>query len=591
MANEMAQHSPAPVRVSAHEQVRQLGQQVNDMIELLRAQQEIVRQYGMNLPSTSIDALRRARARVEALNTQVISLHSELHQLRGLAETTALINSSLDTSDVLNQVIDKVVQLTGAERGYVVLRNEDSGELEFRVARGLDREALSEDEFIISNTIVERVASTGEPVLTHNALSDPRYQGQQSIVGFALRSILAVPLMVSGTVIGVVYCDNRIRAGLFKDHEMKLLNAFANQAAVAIQNARLFTSLRARLAEISDIRTLMDNVFTSIISGIMTLDSDNVVTAYNAAAEAITGVPAADALGRCLPEALPHLTDAFNQALVQAREAPVELDVVLEAPVWRYWRVKMNPLLNAAGFSEGVAIVLDDLTADKQHEAQLNAAMRYMPVALESMRTVDITTLAGQEREISVVCADVRGFSSFSEGIEPEVCMQVINQYLSRASDSIELFEGVVDKYMGDAVTGLFNTQLNPQRDHALRAVRAAVAMTYDVAELHSYMPGIQQLFYGIGVHTGQAVLGSVGSAERREFSALGDAMDLSKLLQENALRGEIMVSQATYEQVRDLFEFEPLAPRNPKGRADFTVMYRLLGMKKRTGEASRADR
>jgi len=590
MVDETAQQSPAPVQVSAHEQMRQLGQQVNDMIELLRAQQEMLRQYGTNLPSTSIDALRRARARVEALNTQVISLHGELHQLRGLAETTALINSSLDTSDVLNQVIDKVVQLTGAERGYVVLRNEDTGVLEFRVVRGLDQ-PLSEDEFIISNTIVERVASTGEPVLTHNALSDPLYQSQQSIVGFALRSILAVPLMVSGAVIGVVYCDNRIRAGLFKDHEMKLLNAFANQAAVAIQNARLFTSLRARLAEISDIRTLMDNVFTSIISGIITLDSDNVVTAYNAAAEAITGVPAANALGRRLPEVLPHLNDEFKQALFQAREAPVELDVVLEAPVWRYWHVKLNPLLNAAGHSEGVAIVLDDLTSDKQHEAQLNAAMRYMPVALESMRAIDITTLAGQEREISVVCADVRGFSSFSEGVEPEACMQVINQYLSRASDSIELFEGVVDKYMGDAVTGLFNTQLNPQRDHALRAVRAAVAMTYDVAELHSYMPGMQKLFYGIGVHTGRAVLGSVGSEERREFSALGDAMDLSKLLQENALRGEIMVSQATYEQVNDRFEFQALTPRNPKGRADFAVMYRLLGMKKRTGDSPRLER
>src|SRR5690606_15837453 len=144
--------------------------------------------------------------------------------------------------------------------------------------------------------------------------------------------------------------------------------------------------------------------------------------------------------------------------------------------VWRFWRLKLTPLLDAAGRSEGVAIVLDDLTDDKQREAQLKAAMRYMPVPIESMRSVDITALAGQEREISVVCADVRGFSSFSEGVEPEACMQVINQYLSRASDSIELFEGVVDKYMGDAVTGLFNTQLNPQADHALRAVRAAIS-------------------------------------------------------------------------------------------------------------------
>lgn len=586
----MVDETAFPSAPPAQEQVRQLVQHINGMADLLRAQQEMMRQYGMNLPSNAIDMLRRARTRAEALNNQVGGLESELRQLRGLAETTSLINSSLDTSDVLNQVIDKVVQLTGAERGYIVLRNEATGELEFRVARGLDQEALGEDEFIISNSIVERVASTGEPVLTHNALSDPRYQGQQSIVGFALRSILAVPLTVGNQTIGVVYCDNRIRAGLFKDHEMNLLNAFAHQAAVAIQNARLFTALRSRLEEISEIRTLMDNVFTSIVSGIITLDSDNIVTAYNTAAESITGIAAADAIGQRLGDLLPHLPDTFADALAQAQTEPVEMDLVMEKPGWRFWRVKLSPLLDADAVSEGVAIVLDDLTDRKRREDQLNAAMRYMPVTLESMRTVDITALAGQAREISVVCADVRGFSSFSENVEPEACMQVINQYLSRASDSIELFEGVVDKYMGDAVTGLFNTQLNPQRDHAVRAVRAAVAMAYDVAELHTTMPDQQHLYYGIGVHSGRAVLGSVGSPERREFSALGDAMDLSKLLQENALRGEIMVSQATYDSVSDLFEFEALTPRSTKGRSDFTVMYRLLGMKRRTEEHPRAS-
>src|SRR5215213_8018381 len=86
------------------EQVRQLTQGVNEMVELLRSQQEVLRQYGMNLPSGSLDGLRKVRMRVDTLNTQLMGAQSELRQLRGLAETTSLINSSLDTSDVLNQV-------------------------------------------------------------------------------------------------------------------------------------------------------------------------------------------------------------------------------------------------------------------------------------------------------------------------------------------------------------------------------------------------------------------------------------------------------------------------------------------------------
>ena len=565
-------------------QLRDINERVNELVSLLRSQQEALRRYGMNLPSSTLDALRRLRSHNDMLSSRVIGLQAELRQLRGLAESTALITSSLDTSDVLNQVIDKVIQLTGAERGYILLRNEQTGEMEFRVARSIDPEQLGADEFIISDTIIDRVVTTGEPVLTHNALSDPRYQSQESIVGFALRSILAVPLTVSDEVIGVVYCDNRVRAGIFDEYALNLLKAFANQAAVAIQNARLFEAARARLVEMTEVRDLMDNVFTSIASGLITLNRNNVITAYNRAAEQILELPAASALGKPLAEFVPELAGAFERA----RREPLELDLVVERQSRRYWKVKLNPLRNAAGESEGIALVLDDLTDEKRHEAQLDAAMRYMPVPLENLRGTDITALSGQEREISVVCADVRGFTSFSEGVEPEACMTVINQYLSRASDSIELFEGIIDKYMGDAVTGLFNTQLNPQVDHAVRAVRAAMSMAYDVAELHRGLPEEQRLYYGIGVHTGRAVIGSVGSPDRREFSAIGDALELSKLLQENALYGEIMVSPATYALFKDVFEFEPLPPRHTKGRPEFTLMYRLVGLKRKTGETVR---
>ena len=131
-------------------------------------------------------------------------------------------------------------------------------------------------------------------------------------------------------------------------------------------------------------------------------------------------------------------------------------------------------------------------------------------------------------------------------------------------------------------MTGFFNTQLNPQADHALRAVRSALGMVYDVLALHEIMPEDSRLFYGIGIHTGMATLGNVGGEERQEFAAIGDAVELSKLLQENAGRGEIIISEATLQYVKDDFEFEALTPHKTKGRTDFTVMYRLTGRKKK---------
>jgi PAS domain S-box-containing protein len=571
-------------QASTQEQIRQLQQRIKDLIDLLRAQQDVLRQRGMNLPSGSLDQLKTLQSRLDKWGKDLVSAQIELGQLRQLTHTASLINSSLDTSDVLNQVIDTVIRLTGAERGYIVLKNKSTGELEYPVARGIDREQLAREEFTVSRTIVHETINSGEAVLTDNARSDDRFKDQVSIVGLALRSILAVPLKVRNDVIGVVYCDNKIVSGIFKQHELNLLAAFANQAAVAIENARLFEATRAQLAAVTETRDLINNIFTSITSGVITADRSGRINTCNLSAAIIIGVPEMQAIGASVHDLLPIGNGTFKQQLDEVQQAGemqlVEAEPVLADRGKRYWNIIISPLRDAEGVSQGVTIVLDDLTEIRQRKEQLDHGYSYVPRALiDRISELDDGV---QEREISVLSSDVRGFTRFSEKLEPEVLMEIINKYLSLASDAIDYNGGVVDKYLGDAVTGLFNTQLNPQEDHAVRAVRAAMLMKSDLLALHEVMPEEQRLYYGVGVHTGTAVLGSVGSTERKEFSAFGEAMEISKLLQENADKGEIMISPQTYELVQEYFECEPRTPQKTKGHDDFTVMYQVVARKKK---------
>ena len=126
-------------------------------------------------------------------------------------------------------------------------------------------------------------------MLTTNAQEDPRFGGQESIVAYNLRSILCVPLHAKTEIIGVIYADNRIRSGLFNEAERDLLKVFADQAAIAIENARLFASVRHTLDEVSGLKNLMDNVFASIASGVITADDKERVTLCNRAAQRILG--------------------------------------------------------------------------------------------------------------------------------------------------------------------------------------------------------------------------------------------------------------------------------------------------------------
>lgn len=566
----------SPVPQTTQEQIRETHMRISDLENMLRDHLPILRQRGMNLPARTLMNLTQLQNGLDALNRELTARQIQLRQLRALPQTTALINSALDTDSILQEVMDTAVMLTGAERGYIMLRDPATGKMEFRVARGIDNKQLSRDEFIISNTIINEVASTAQPVLTHNARNDNKYIGQESIVGYQLRSILAVPLNVSGSTIGVVYVDNRIMDGVFTEREMSLLEAFANQAAVALRNAQLFETARQQLAQITTLRDLLSNMFASINSGLITLDGADIVTGINRATAVLIGVDEAAALGMPLSALLPTFSAHFANALQRVRRSQIaekgEIEIEI-AQRSRYWSVGITPLRGQHG---SVVIVIDDLTEQRDHDLLL----AYLPNPALAEK-VDFSTLGGQERLITVISADVRGFSTVSEHLEPEQLMEIINKYLSVASEAVNLQEGIVDKYLGDCVTGLFNTQLNEQDDHVMRAVRAALGTLYDVQALHEVLPPEQQLNFGIGIHTGMAVLGNMGSANRREFSALGDAMEMSKLLQENAGPGEIILSAATYELVKDVFDAVPKTPHKTKNDPNFTVMYSLTGRKK----------
>ena len=165
---------------------------------------------------------------------------SELGALMGVG---SVINSSLGLNRVLETVMDTLIGLIHAERGFLMLRESD-GELVVKIARGIAHVNLDADAFRVSKTIIQKVADSCEPVLTSNAQVDPRFGSQLSVATYQLRSIMSAPLMVRQKFIGVLYVDNRAYAGMFQGSDLELISAFANQAAVAIDNAGLFESLQ-----------------------------------------------------------------------------------------------------------------------------------------------------------------------------------------------------------------------------------------------------------------------------------------------------------------------------------------------------------
>ncbi len=562
--------------------IRQL---TSDLRNVLIQQREALQSQGFRLPPGTTTTLSDITKRLEVGETRISHLEDERDQYRALADVAALINSSLDLTQVLNQVMDTIIELSGAERGYLMLRDEESDELTFRIARNVDRQTLDSSEFEVSRSIVQRVAESGEPILTTNAQEDQRFQDAQSIVSYSLRSILCVPLVVKGELTGAIYTDNKIHAGLFTEQTRDLLMAFANQAAVAIENARLFEHLRATLEAISEMKNLQDNIFASIASGVITTDLLEHVTYINRRAQQILGLEEQELISALLKDILPALDARLDSMVDEVRTSDerimsLEFDAELEQRGRVNLSMNLSPLKDAHDQTQGVAIVLDDLTEAKRREAQIAGVRRYLPVeVVDGIRTADELKLGGTRQVISILFGDIRGFSTFSEHLDPEKLVEVINAYMSIASDAIHKQQGVIDKFLGDAVMALYNTPLRPQEDHALRAVRSAALMMGEMQTYHQSAPPDEQLQFGIGVHTGEAIVGNVGSPERLDYTAMGDSVNLAKRLQEVAKPMQVLLSEETYQLVKDEVDVTELEPIQVKGRTQMTKVYELIGV------------
>ena len=518
-------------------ELRQLEDQLDQVNSTLEAQRELLRRRRLAMPAAIINNIEMLKQDFKRLENNVLEDQTELRQLRALSEMSTRITNSLDIDTVLQETMELVIVLTNAERGYIVLTDDDSGELEFRISSegGLMGPAMpSSDRPQISMTVVNEVIDTGEPLLADNAFKDERLSENQSIINFTLRSVLCVPLRYKERITGVVYVDNRLVAGVFTERELNLMMAFANTAAVAIANARMYMRAEQILADITRVKELMDNIFSSVGSGIIAIDSNDLVHTFNRAASEFLNLPPEVAVGYDVAQVMKNAALELEDHLEHVKENDMDHSLELSAELPGRGQVALalsfSPLKDSNDTTHGVTLVMDDVTHLHEHETTINAMKRILPEGMvDKINEIANIEMGGVRREVTCLFADVRPWITLPDVAASEK-LRILNQYQAIATVCIHESGGIVDKYMGNEVMALFNTQLNPQNIHAQMALECGLMMRDRFVELYQEM-GIDPdpHYYIIGMFTGDATLGNVGSFQRREFTALGNSINTAK--------------------------------------------------------------
>src|ERR1700733_2678736 len=529
-------------------------------------------------------ALERAalQSRLAASST---TADRELAKLRTLGRVAETVNSSLELDVVLRSVLDTAVEVMKAERGFLMIANAD-GKLELTTTYGIDRATVEGDDMRPSQTTVRRVFETGEPIVTTDAQQDPRFNVNLSVRALRLRSIICVPLAIKARTIGVVYLDSRVAPGLFSPHDPDLLTAFANQAALAIENARLFDALRAQVVEISRLEQLQARILGSITSGVITVDGRGAIASFNDAAAETFGIPGSTMIGkpvRALEALIPGITTILSDNVMPAKPAELEAHHPTRGDLQLEVRTAPLDLPDGTG-THGWAIAVTDLTErrklERLHAADVeqrraigDAFARYLAphVVEQLMRAPGGVALGGERATATILFADIVGFTELADRLDAERVVDILNHFFSAAVQIVFEHDGLLDKFYGDGLMVVFGPP-RVRDDDAARALAVAEA-------LHSAASTIQAdgkpLQLAIGIATGEVVAGHIGSPKRMDYTVIGDAANLASRLQGAAPPGATYADDRTYERLAQRPAAEKLIAKI-RGKAEPVTIFAI---------------
>ncbi|PKK90441.1 MAG: hypothetical protein CVV64_08735 [Candidatus Wallbacteria bacterium HGW-Wallbacteria-1] len=273
-----------------------------------------------------------------------------------------------------------------------------------------------------------------------------------------------------------------------------------------------------------------------------------------------------------------------------------QMDTPPDSYTANYIRTLLDALCTISGLTMANAKLFDQTRRDlvdvkrlSEEQIQKNMVMkdifgRYVSKNLvnQILETDEDITLGGKKEHVVALFSDIRGFTSLCEANDASEIVELLNEYLTEMTQVIFKYDGTLDKFIGDAIMALFGVPIHFKDAH-LRAVLTAVEMRTSLRGLQKKWAagGKLNIDMGIGINCGLAIVGNIGSMDRMDYTAIGDTINLAARLEENAKRGEILISEAVYYRVRDYVEVEPMGSMQVKGKSEFVKVFNVLDVKR----------
>ncbi len=411
---------------------------------------------------------------------------------------------------------------------------------------------------------------TGSTVNIPDVYADARFNPEvDRRTGYRTRNMLCMPLRdESGETVGVMQVLNK-QHGAFTEEDESLLNALGSQTAIALQNSRLFE-------QVQYMRNYNDAILRTMATGVVTVGAFGDVEFCNAAARQMFGEVNLQR-GVRFSE---FFDEELNSELVSGIDKVFRGEDELKLYQYRFTRtdgeeININahamPLRDSENKPLGVVVVADDIT---QEQKLMSTLCRYVTrqVAEKVLKDRDKLKLGGTRSEVTVLFSDIRNFTTISEASEAEEIVGMLNDYFSRMAEPIFKYDGVLDKFIGDAIMAHFGA-LVAREDHAVCAVRAALEMRHALRRYNRSreIQGRAPIEIGIGITKGDVIHGNIGSEQRLDYTVIGDTVNVASRLEGLTKQYDckILINESVYNDVCHAVRCVDLGWAQVKGKGE----------------------
>jgi len=515
-------------------------------------------------------------------------------------KATSAISGEIMLDKLMSSLMKILIESAGAQRGYLILSTqgklliESEGKIDdnpVTVLQSISVENCQE----LSSAIVNYVARTQESVVLDDAARSGQFTNDPYIQKHQPKSILCVPLINQAQIISIVYLENNFTAGAFTPERVELLKVLSGQAAISIQNSKLYTEVREsenRLAQFLE----------AIPVGVSVLDASGKPYYSNRAAIQLLGK---GVIPQVASEQIPEVYQLYQAGTEQeypSAELPIVRALRGESATAEDMEIHQGnkiipieawgtPIYDEKNNISYAIAAFQDITERKKAETerirftdelfQLNKAYeRFVPNQflqfLDKSSIIDVQLGDQVQLEMSVLFSDIRDFTTLSESMTPEDNFRFINSYLSRMEPVINENHGFIDKYIGDAIMALFSGEA----DHA---VKAGIAMLHCLVEYNQNRAnfGCAPIQIGIGINTGTLMLGTVGGQNRMEGTVISDAVNLASRVESLTKNYgvSLLITQETYSRLKNPSEYaiRTLDTVKVKGKSELVTVYEVF--------------